>query len=250
MKSFILLTSSLLIAPILGLSQGQNYTIDYSFLSSSACNMFGTGTPFGTLDYTHTAVYGSPIFDNYNSNNPNDPNVYSVELNCESGSPGLVFTTAYEIAFNFKQYDSYAISLFANATGSVTPLAALELTSNSFSADNLCNATSSVPSSTFSTYSTSNIGTTGMVWYYNIINTQIFQSYSHLLIAAEPQNGTTSDVTLYIRKVQIVDVPAFSISSSIGNISCVSQTPVTFTVANNNGNTGISSYSWNIGANN
>jgi hypothetical protein len=55
--------------------------------------------------------------------------------------------------------------------------------------------------------------------------------------------------TVEISDIQIIETPPFYLTPSGANVSCSPQTTETFTVVNNNGITGISGYTWNIGSN-
>lgn len=70
---------------------------------------------------------------------------------------------------------------------------------------------------------------------------------SYLLIAAFPQQYSTQTGYLYVRKVQIVETPVFNLSPSVVNIQCGSTTPQTFTAS---ALSGVTNYTWNLGANN
>lgn len=97
--------------------------------------------------------------------------------------------------------------------------------------------------------------TTGWGWSPNLIDAAAPQDYRYLLLAGVPASGTygndNSISQTQIRKIQIVEIPpvgAFTISPATPSLNCGSTTPITFTTNNNNSITGISDYTWNLGA--
>lgn len=70
------------------------------------------------------------------------------------------------------------------------------------------------------------------------------------MVAAIPTAGSSSSLqTILIRKITIEETPPpFDISAIPPYMSCGSSTPVTFTINNPIGVTGITGYSWNLGS--
>ncbi len=75
-------------------------------------------------------------------------------------------------------------------------------------------------------------------------------SSQYLFIWASGGRPTSDADVLFISKITITATPivSFNLSSSAPSITCGSTTPVTFTVNNGGGTTGVTGYTWNLGS--
>ena len=236
-------------------AQSTTYLIDYTgwTVPGGIANIFSSPTTFE--GWVNTSVYGAPHFDDTTTH----INVYSVVLPCgpyvnNGPSEEVAYVSAYDIKFSFKQYYKYAISLYANGgtNNTLDPRVGLLLSQSEFASDG-ASSPQAVELSTVNTYVFRALPASsgGPAWFNNIIDSQLTKNYSYLVImgAPDPTNGANDYYGVYIRKVQIIETPPFSLTPASENVSCGTESTETFTVGNNNGITGITGYTWNIGAN-
>lgn len=113
---------------------------------------------------------------------------------------------------------------------------------------------SNVNCTTASTFNTSNIGgftqgasSDSYAWANNLVDVAITQNASYLLVGAFPNTGTAKNGFIWVRKIQIIKTPPFNVTPVNIPLTCGSTTPVTFTVNNIGGITGITNYTWDLG---
>jgi hypothetical protein len=223
-----------------------------TWTGSSGCNIFASSTnvpatvngPNTTI--AHLTAIGQPTYDNINK---------SVNLECRVNSNGSQFEgTEYTVSSTFKQGYSYVITITAARIMSTTsgPNAILRLDMNNGGSGNntLCNGSGLIDANGSGgfkkSFQVSSNSFSDYVFNYSAISAQ--QAY--LLVAAIPPAGSVPQ-TLLIRKIKIEELPpaaSFSISSSASTLACGASTPVTFTIDNSNNTSGISDYTWNLGA--
>ncbi len=231
---------------------GQNVTIDYQAWnpSGTTCSLFvnptnvpATGTASGTIE--HQRKLGQTVYSNSDS---------SIQMQTVYQTTGGVSQGArFRIAYNFKAGYSYMIYVTAaaieNTVGLPTgPFMRLDVNNNGGGGSTGCNGPETVnynPGGSPAAVKLSSNSFQEFQFVFPALGTQ-----PTLEITAFPEvNGGTK--TVRVRKIRIVETPpstSFSITPASVPITCGSTTPVTFTVNNGGGTTGITGYTWNLGA--
>lgn len=240
-----LLVSLMLIITVNSYSQSVNtYTIDYSFasLDPNTCNVFAKPTIYN--GYIHQTTLGRPYFVATNS---------SVVLKCDNIDLNSVYSTQYRIAFSFKKNFKYKISTYNMSTTALyRGQIGLNFSSSGNSVDTNLNCSgpgvlSVTDRNTFSEGAVDPIYS----WTNNIINSAyLLQDMNYLIVAALPYTYQNNPTYIYLQKIQITETSPFSLSSSTSSIACGSTSNITFTANNLNSVSGITGYTWNLGANN
>lgn len=221
-----------------------------TWTGASGCNIFSSqknvpATINGTAGtIAHLTAIGQPSYDNTNK---------SVNVDCNIYNGSLPYGTEYRTTVNFKQGYAYKITINA-ARIMLTPQGGnaqlrLDLNNGGSGNNTLCNGTQSIdPNFSGNLKNSQQIGSNTFSDYiYNYAPLSAPQAY--MMIAAVPPAGSVYQ-TILIRKITIEETPpaaSFSIASSVSTLACGATTPVTFTVNNNAGTTGITGYTWNIG---
>ncbi|MEI9945330.1 MAG: T9SS type A sorting domain-containing protein [Chitinophagaceae bacterium] len=228
-------------------AQTLNYTtVNYS---TSLCNVFNVSPARVVGGLTHYPVSGGVSY-----------NGSALVLETKGGQ-GLSTTlgTAYAIAIPIKQGYSYNITVNASKQSS-DPVSAptFEIGAiNTLPNPNTTNPTAcgAVDQNKWAVLQSTTIG-------YSYINTTSAQNYpilqnfvananlSYFTILAHSGSQSQSS-TVLINSITITETaptPTFTITPSSTPIVCGSTTPVGFTVNNGSGTSGITDYSWNLGA--
>ena len=233
------------------------YTIVYTFqeasatnpggISTTSCNVFANGYQ-GGLGYLHHTSFGSPTFTTAFGSYTNTG---AVVLACAPAAPptvpASVDATQYNIAFNFRLGYQYSVLIYAAGTAGPTyePEIAAAIYSVGDGNNTGCGGPANEPTTHFAAYGKAQLGSS--LFQYTIIpNTVMTNGMSYLLVAALPVS--TSGGTAYVNQIEINETPPFSLTPTAETVSCVSGIPQTFTVVNNFGSTGITGYTWNVGA--
>ncbi|MBN8781739.1 MAG: hypothetical protein J0G98_01640 [Terrimonas ferruginea] len=252
MMSASLVASLLAFAPAFS----QNVTIVYSSSSlsninscPSCCNVFNmSGNNPTAGGRPHYPVSGGATFDGT-----------SIRMGTRvDPSAGISSGTAYAIGYTFKIGYNYAVTVDMGYTA--TPSTAFpKLTLSTRTALPNPNDTDPIVCGPVNNSKwISSIGITKAVVY---PSQQAVQTYSPSAFSVSAQqnylvltisDGGASTTTALINKVTITETASasFSISSSISSLACGATTPADFTVNNVGGSTGITGYTWNLGANN
>lgn len=222
-------------------------TIDYAYkanlLDTPACNTFSS--PKSVDNFIHRTSLSRPKYDDY-----------SIKLECQSVNSSNVKASIYSIQYPFKIGFRYKIDIYykgkSDVPGDFSPNVGIKIASTNGGIDSgtTCTSPAQTPISNASTFTTSPSGSSYAWTNSNYFDVTITQPASHLLVGAFPYPNSTSLGTVWIRKIQIVEIPpagAFTISPATTSLNCGSTTPITFTTNNNNSITGITNYTWNLG---
>lgn len=149
-------------------------------------------------------------------------NKYDISITAV-GNPALLLKTS--VIPNFNQF-------LTNSTTSCTP-------------DNYAYSYGTAGYGQFSTATATN-STTYSVPQFTMTGNNI---YPYLIVWVSGGRSNLSLDALSISQISITQTPvaSFTISSSITSMTCGATNPVTFTINNNGGTTGITGYTWNIG---
>lgn len=218
--------------------------IDYSAWSSGQCNAFYPSASVNSI--THTTTCGTVIYDNVN---------HAIELDTRAEN-NIYKGTEYKLGFNFKQGYSYTIKINAWCNTPTFPVPNSKMRVDFNGASNgsgaFCNSVESFNTTSSLTNNNNLQLNPGVFSDYSFQYNSLPVAQGYLYIGGFLQyiNGTATSWIL-IKKITITEsAPAasFSISSSISSLTCGATTPVTFTVNNGAGTTGITGYTWNLGA--
>lgn len=223
-----------------------------TWTGAKGCNIFASSTNVpatinGTTGPTiaHLTAIGQPIYDNTDK---------SVNLTSQIIGGSQYQGTEYGATVNFKSGFSYKITINAASIISETtdpdPMLRLDLNNGGSGGNTLCNGTGIIDNTTSGGFKQS-FGISGSTFSDYVFNyTYLSSAQAFLMVAAIPQTGSSSSLsTIYIRKITIEETPPpFNITATPPYMSCGSTTPVTFTINNPIGVTGITGYSWNLGS--
>jgi hypothetical protein len=222
-------------------------TISYdatSNLSTTKCNVFDP--PVNVGGKLHTGIIGGATFSTANgltlptsytfSSMQTKRTDYRISYPFKSGYTYRIEFTAFGDVSNSTAYPSLGAALFT--------VAGLTLTSTSCGAVynkdllQLGSVLNTQLNGTSTTYSPSSANFTSP------------NNFDYLVLEATCQAAQNITANVYIQKIKIIETPpaSFSITQSVSSISCGTTTPVTFTVNNGGGTTGITGYTWNLGA--
>ncbi|MDQ6610158.1 MAG: T9SS type A sorting domain-containing protein [Bacteroidota bacterium] len=224
-------------------SNGYSQIIDYSYETLSTCNIFSAAK---TIDgYSHLTTLSRPAYDDN-----------SVVLKCQSSSSTKVRATIYSIAYPFKIGYKYKINVYAKGTTNQNqpqPNYGLKISGSNGGTDagTDCVGPSEYNLSDASTFYQATTSSSYTFTVSNIFEAVVTQAATHLLVGAFPSLPTTATTTngnVYIRKIEILETPPFTITPASTSIMCGSSAPVVFTANNNNGLSGITGYTWNLGS--
>ena len=253
MKFFqlLLITVSLLFITKIGYSQT---VINYQTWSgASGCNIFATPTSVpATVNGTnsnilHQTSIGQPTYSRTNS---------AVELDCDiNANTSATEGTSYLIPFNFQIGYSYTITINAACINSGTTTGAyLTLTANSGGngQNSLCTGTQTISPTISGNLTTSNsIANTNFNNYTYTYNPfSVAQSFLCIAAIPPPNSGLQS---IFVRSITIKGTPptpTFTLSPTSLTKVCGTALTQTFTVNNVYNSTGVTGYTWNLGANN
>jgi len=217
----------------------QTTTITYigqSGIPTASCNVFNPAINVNGV--FHSSYAGGVLCDTTNG-----ISLSTTPLSSPKGG------TAFVIHYNFIPGNLYAISITAKGNTSLSLNTSVIPNANQFPTNgNLC-----PPDPNTSSYSTAGYGQmtaklTNASTGYNIPQFSITGNnvYPYLIIWASGGINNQYIDALSISRIVIENIPI--ISASATSISCGATTPITFTVSN--GATGITGYTWNLGANN
>jgi hypothetical protein len=210
-------------------------------LSTQTCNVFNTSPLFNPGGFTHYPMVGGAYYN-------------GTEVRLQTANPPTnEMATGYAIAYPFKANYPLVITIIA-ADSSVDPTSAPLLQFGGLAAlpnPNVTDPTGCGP-----------VGENGWLFLNsNIWNTatlnRAYKQYSWLLTPNSTgayvyflaSGGSQIDgTTVYIKSLTI-GPPTFTLSPGGGSQPCGRPgSPINFSVSNNNGLTGITSYTWNLGA--
>ncbi len=167
-----------------------------------------------------------------------------------------VLGTMFSMPFAFTAGKNYSIRIVADALKATPsdsdPRLYIDVHSNGLGTNVLCNGPGAIgPMGSGSYQHSQTIFNTGYTEYNFDLNPPIAVSKNTLSISALPGAAPNSTATIYIRKITITETPgvlqpSFTVSASPTTITCGAATPVTFTVNNVNGTTGVTGYTWSI----
>jgi len=231
---------------------GQNVTIDYQAWnpSGTTCNLFvnptnvpATGTASGNIE--HQRKLGESVYNNSD---------LSIQMQTTFQTNGAVQKGArYRIAYNFKAGYSYIIyvttAAVENTVGFTTgPYIRLDVNNNGGGGSTGCNGPETLSASTGGNPAAVQLSSNSFQEF-QFVFLQMGTQPTLEVTAFPANNGGTK--TVRIRKIRIVETPPaanFAITPNPIPVTCGLATPVTLTVNNNGGTTGITDYTWNLGA--
>lgn len=218
-------------------------TIDYStFVPPNNCNIFGLGATVSGI--AHQTTFGQPT---YNSTT----NAVMLSFNNINGNKG----TEFKIAYNFKQYYLYKITVFPrNGTLPglvITMPVSLRVSLNDNGSANNCNGPELITGSNGGgSTATTPISSTIFTEFVFNFNNPLAASSNFCTIACVGSSSVSPAAQIIeINKVIIEEIPPtpnFTISPATLSVACGSTAPVTF-ICTNTFNTPNVSYSWNVG---
>lgn len=237
--------------------------IDYqAWTSASGCNIFSDPNNASTVinvpviingsagTIAHLTAIGQPAFDNTNK---------SVNLDSRIVNNSMNHGTEYRMTVNFKQGYTYKITVTAirtmsSQTGGNVSLR-LDLNNGGSGSNNLCTGTGVIDASgsgnlKLSQQVTSSTFSSGTGSDYTFDYNSLSAAQTYLMVAAIPPAGSVLQ-TILIRKIKITETPppvSFTITPAATPITCGATTPVTYTINNGGGTTGITGYTWNLGS--
>lgn len=223
------------------ISYAQTTTINYltSSLSTTACNVFSSQVTINNI--LHTSYAGGVSFST----------TYGLFLATTplASPPGA---TAFVINYNFVPGNNYTIAITAlgNSTMYLKTSVIPNLTSFLTNGSNLCKPDNYAYLYSTAGYGQSTTSMTGASATFNVPQFSIPAGVNCPYLMVWSSGGNLNLDGLSISKIVITSTPivSFSISPASVPITCGSITPVTFTVNNGGGTTGITNYTWNLGA--
>jgi len=217
--------------------------IDYTGWSTSQCNAFYPSATVSQI--VHTTTCGTVVYDNTN---------HAIELDTKADN-NIYYGTEYKLAFNFKQGYSYTIKINAWCSTPTFPVPNSEMRVDFTSASNgsgyFCNGVESFNTTSSLTNDNNQVLSPGVFLDYTFPYTSLVSAQNNLYIGGFLRyvNGTATSWIL-IKKITITEIPpsvSFNITPASVSITCGSTTAIPFTI-NNVGGTGITNYTWNLGA--
>ncbi len=234
LKSLFIAIACLLFTHVKSQSTTFNYLA--SNLSTTACNVFSTPVPIS--GYTHNSWAGGVLFNTSNG-----------LILTTTPSPGA---SAFYISYPFLSGNSYSFSITAKGDNNTFLKTAIVPNLNQYptSNPNSCTADPNAYSySLFGSGQSSNLVPTSNTTY-NIPQFTIGSTTcQYMLIWVSGGNSNLNTVS--ISSITINNAtPKFSLSPSTLTKACGTAISQTFTVANVNNSSGVTGYTWNLGANN
>lgn len=221
--------------------------IDYQAWSSSACNAFGSGvnvpgtTNGANISSLHQSAIGQPMYGSANK---------SIMLDCKTENSGTASKgTEYCLAYNFKANYTYKVTINASCVGGNSARLRL-LQTNGGGSSVLCNGSGIIDPNASGNEYVSAVITSGTTWSDYTFTLPVYATqWAYLNVAAIPSaNGNLQ--TINVRKITITETPTAFFTVSNIFVPCGSTTPQTFIVYNFNNSPGVTSYEWDLGANN
>ncbi len=235
-------------------------TINYatSNLNQGPCNLFGVAPPAPTVNtYSHYAVIGGVSFDGKTLN----LQTFFSELDDGTGNQVITYEgTLYAIYLPLKANYHYNIQITVSSiiTNSTIGLSGTypDILLETYSANPATNTTicgyDNISKFTGNNIYTAQVSASSPTVLTTQINPSTDQNY--LVVGAVPPNSGASTVnasTLKISKIVIQGGSNVSFTlPATTSIPCGSNTPISYTVTNVGGTSGVTGYTWNLGANN
>ena len=238
-------------------SQPITHTISYPScgLSTSLCNCLNVATSRVIGGYTHYPVCGGVKFDGTNLNLQTQ---YGNTISTNMG-------TAYAFAFPFKAFYSYTLKIDAYGTdgsGNNVNFPELQISIlNALPDPNITNPGPCGPVDENSwagllsgIWNDTYIGPTLTTYsFIGLARTYIPNSTATRYITVLAKNGSSSLNAAYINKITIIETPptpTFTLSPASITKACGTAISQTFTVSNVYNSSGVTGYTWNVGATN
>ncbi|MCC6257881.1 MAG: hypothetical protein IT254_06145 [Chitinophagaceae bacterium] len=224
---------------ILAFSQTEYY-YDYTTLSNSQCNVFYPAKIINSR--SHTSTCGQPTYNNIN---------HSIVLDSKILSSSLTYGTEFKIEFPFKQAYSYVIRVNAWAIRSQSsdpyPSLHVDFASTSSGSGIYCSGPEPI-NYTGNQSQPVNIGSGFENYEFSF---SLLSAAKNFIYISNLPPVNTIYSSIEIRKITIIETPpppTFNIAPSSVNITCGTTTPTTFTINNVYNISGVSAYTWNLGA--
>lgn len=189
----------------------------------------------------HQTAIGQPMYGSVNK---------SIMLDCKTENSGTTKGTEYRLAYNFKANYIYKVTINASCVGGTSARLRL-LQANGGGANMICNGSDIIDPNASGNGYVSNTIISGTTWNDYTFNLPVYATqWSYLNVSAIPSLAADLQ-TINVRKITITETPpapAFSINNI--SVPCGSTAPQTFAVANAYNSPGVTSYEWDLGANN
>jgi hypothetical protein len=228
----------------------QNVTIDYEAWNPSnpTCSLFvspvnvpAAGAAGGTLE--HQNRFGQVEYNTADK---------SLHFQTQYSAPqhrGEVFRIGYVFKVGFIYFIYVTASSATSSTSSQGPWIRIRHTNSGGAGGTACLGPENIDGNTGGNPASQQLNSSSFIelqFTMPAITTQA----SQLEVSGFPSlNGPSN--TVRIKKIRIVEIPppaSFSVSSSISSMACGATAPVSFSIANTNNTTGITGYTWNLGA--
>lgn len=221
----------------------QTTTINYltSGLSTTACNVFDPNVTINGVG--HSSYAGGVTFNS----------TYGILLGVSDNT--TPFTgTAYVISYNFNAGDNYDISITASGDNSMHLKTSVVSNLNAFATSSMhvCPSDANVPNYNTTGYGQKDFIGTNASTTYTIPQFYVSSGLPmYLVIWASGGDPSLSLDNFSISKIVITKstpAPSLNITPATVSLTCGTTSPTTFTVNNPGGITGITNYTWNLGA--
>lgn len=249
---------SIIFAVFISTALSAQTIIDYQSWnpSSPPCNLFGSSTNVpatingSSSTLAHLSNIGQPTYDGTNKN---------VNLDCSYTFSGNLYKgTQYQIANTFQAGYSYVITVNAaviNVAGTGSNASVVFNINNGGNGSNSsCTGTQTISSATSGNLIRGQALNGTSFTDYTLNWTTLSTSYANLTVGAVwPSGSSDKSQVVLIRKITITGTqatPSFTLTPNPINITCGQTVSQTFTVNNLNSTSGVTSYVWNLGANN
>jgi len=224
-------------------SQTTTIDLDYlkSSLSTTACNVFSPSVAVNAI--THSSLAGGVSFNTTNG----------LYLDAQT-STNPFSGTGFVIDYNFVPGYNYDISITANGDASMYLNTSVVSNLNAFPITSTGSCTLDPKVSTWNTVGDGQLSVqcTGASHTFNVPTFSISSGMPiYLVIWATGGNPSLIFDNLTISKIVITKTAiasSFNITPATISLTCGTTSPVTYTVNNPGGVTGITDYTWNLGA--